>query len=82
VVGKAYNNPRAPLTSEKGITVNGERQTFSPGMTLADLIASLNLEGDRIAVELDRQIVKRDQWGSTAIQPDSTIEIVQFVGGG
>jgi thiamine biosynthesis protein ThiS len=67
---------------EVGIVVNGERRSVRTGATLLDLVGSLGLEPERVAVELDRQIVKRDRWGETAVEPGAQVEIVQFVGGG
>jgi thiamine biosynthesis protein ThiS len=67
---------------EKEVTVNGEKRLFAAGATLLDVIRSLHLEPDRVAVELNRSIVKRELWPGTQFGPDAEIEIVQFVGGG
>jgi len=77
-----YNNPRVPLLIENRVTVNGERRLIPAGSTLTDLIATLGLPQDRVAVELNRAIVKREFWASTPVDSDAEIEIVQFVGGG
>ena len=76
-----YNNARKPLASEM-ITINGERRAVDPGATLLDVIRSLGLEPERVAVELDREIVKRERWAETKVAGAAEIEIVQFVGGG
>jgi thiamine biosynthesis protein ThiS len=81
-VGKDYNNPRVRVREKKEITVNGERRAYVPETTLLDVIRGLNLEPDRVAVELNREIVKRDAWSITAFDAGAEIEIVQFVGGG
>jgi thiamine biosynthesis protein ThiS len=52
------------------------------GATLLDVVRSLGLEPERVAVELNRTIVKRDLWTSTLVDAGAEIEIVQFVGGG
>jgi thiamine biosynthesis protein ThiS len=49
---------------------------------LLDVVRSLNLEPERVAIELNRAIVKREHWTETAIGGGAEIEIVQFVGGG
>lgn len=67
---------------KKEVTVNGERRFFASEATLLDVIRSLNLEPDRVAVELNRAIVKRDAWPGTQFEANAEIEIVQFVGGG
>ncbi len=64
------------------ITVNGERRSVAEGTTILDLLASLGLDPARVAVELDRNIVKQAQWGATALAEGAEVEIVQFVGGG
>jgi thiamine biosynthesis protein ThiS len=70
------------MTSEMQITLNGERRSCPAGTTLHGLIRTLNLEPERVAVELNRAIVRRDLWGSTVVESGSEIEIVMFVGGG
>ena len=50
--------------------------------TLAELITELDLPVARIAIELNRDVVRRSDWGSTMLKDDDRIEIVHFVGGG
>ena len=64
------------------IIVNGEERPAEPGLSLLDLIRQLALEPSRVAVELDRSIVQRDQWATTPVLDGARLEIVQFVGGG
>jgi thiamine biosynthesis protein ThiS len=64
------------------ITINGERRAVEPGATLLDVVRSLGLEPERVAVELNREIVKRERWAETKVAGATEIEIVQFVGGG
>jgi sulfur carrier protein len=70
------------VSKENQVTVNGERRNFPPGTTLLDIVRALNLEPERVAIELNRAIVKRDTWSGTTIAGGAEIEIVQFVGGG
>jgi thiamine biosynthesis protein ThiS len=63
-------------------SVNGERCSFPAQTTLLDVVRSLHLEPERVAIELNRMIVKREQWTATTIAGGAEIEIVQFVGGG
>jgi thiamine biosynthesis protein ThiS len=70
------------VTDEYQVTINGERHFFEAVPTLAEVVASLHLEPERVAVELNRAIVKRRLWDSTTVASGSEIEIVQFVGGG
>jgi thiamine biosynthesis protein ThiS len=64
------------------IVVNGEERAIAKGDTIAGLIHSIGLDPERLAVELDRRIVKRAKWSSTILAAGSQVEIVQFVGGG
>ncbi len=64
------------------VILNGEAQTVAAGQTIADLIGQLGLSQRRIAVELNREIVAREQYGERALREGDHIEIVHFVGGG
>ncbi|MGO9255860.1 MAG: sulfur carrier protein ThiS [Bryobacteraceae bacterium] len=64
------------------IVVNGELRTISPGQSILELLRQLQLDPARVAVELDRRIVKQPRWGETVLQAGAEVEIVQFVGGG
>jgi thiamine biosynthesis protein ThiS len=70
------------VSTENQVTVNGERRSFPPQTTLLDIVRALNLEPDRVAIEMNRVIVKREMWPGTAVAGGAEIEIVQFVGGG
>jgi sulfur carrier protein len=50
--------------------------------SLPELIASLNLKAEQVAIEVNQEVVRRAQWGSTVLQAGDKIEIVHFVGGG
>lgn len=50
--------------------------------TVADVIRQYGLEAKMIVVELEGQIVQKDHWADTPVQPAMKIEIVHFVGGG
>lgn len=64
------------------VIVNGETREFTPGQSVAGLLHALNVPSDRVAVELNKAIVRKRDWESTLVDPDSQIEIVEFVGGG
>jgi thiamine biosynthesis protein ThiS len=64
------------------VHVNGEAQEFSSPLSLADLITQLELPPARIAVELNREVVRRNEWSTTELRDDDRVEIVHFVGGG
>lgn len=65
------------------IQINGEQREFpQSSLTLNELLETLSLPPQRIAVELNKTIVPRSQWGKTIVGEDDQIEIVHFVGGG
>lgn len=64
------------------LTINGESRDFPDGVTLAALVAQLGMKADRVAVELNLEIVPRPQWESTVLENGDKLEIVHFVGGG
>jgi len=64
------------------VFVNGAEKDFSGATSLAELITQLDLPAARIAIELNREVVRRSDWGSTMLKDEDRIEIVQFVGGG
>ena len=64
------------------LQINGEPRDFEPPLTLTGLLEHLKLKPDRVAVELNRDIVARDQWINTALAEGDRLEIVHFVGGG
>jgi thiamine biosynthesis protein ThiS len=64
------------------LVINGETRDFSPPLTLAGLVEQLQMKADRVAVELNRNIVARDQWAKTSLAEGDRLEIVHFVGGG
>lgn len=64
------------------LTINGESREFLDGLTLASLVEQLGMKADRVAVELNLDIVPRSNWDSTALKDGDKLEIVHFVGGG
>ncbi|HSQ23819.1 MAG TPA: sulfur carrier protein ThiS [Pyrinomonadaceae bacterium] len=64
------------------IQVNGESQDLPDGSSLEDLVEKLSLPPVRIAIELNRNVARRDEWATTILTEGDRIEIVHFVGGG
>ena len=64
------------------LIINGEERSLDNVSSLASLLKELGLKADRVAVELNREIVARGSWDSTSITEGDRLEIVQFVGGG
>lgn len=64
------------------ITINGEEKIVEHCETLPCLIKTLDLNGDRLAIELNGQIIRRANWDSVRLVDGDRLEIVHFVGGG
>jgi thiamine biosynthesis protein ThiS len=62
--------------------INGEQREFPDGLSVASLVAQLGMKPDRVAVELNLEIVPRTQWETTTLQDGDKLEVVHFVGGG
>ena len=62
--------------------MNGEARELSGPTSLAELITQLDLPATRVAVELNRTVVRRNDWPTTTMQDGDRLEIVHFVGGG
>ena len=69
-------------TQALSIIVNGESRELSEPITLAQLIASLDLKPEQVAIELNQVVIRRASWENTRLKHDDRIEIVHFVGGG
>lgn len=64
------------------IVVNGEPRQVPQGTTITGLLGHLGIRPDRVAVELNRVIIKSSFWPETTLAPGAQLEIVHFVGGG
>jgi len=69
------------------LVINGEQRSFpdiasGASLTLSNLIVSLGMKSDRVAVELNREIAPRDRWPQITLKDGDRLEIVHFVGGG
>ncbi len=68
--------------SDIRIEINGEVRTFSSVSNVMELLRSLGILDKQVAVEVNRQIVRRRDWKSASLSDMDRVEIVQFVGGG
>jgi thiamine biosynthesis protein ThiS len=64
------------------ITLNGEKKQVADNITVDGLLESLNIQHQRVAVELNEMIVKKDRYGETIISEGDALEVVSFMGGG
>ena len=64
------------------LQINGEQRELPAGLTLAALVEHLGMKPDRVAVELNLEIVPRTSWQNIHLKDGDKLEIVHFVGGG
>ncbi|MDQ2974549.1 MAG: sulfur carrier protein ThiS [Acidobacteriota bacterium] len=64
------------------IQVNGQPQEVKEALSLSQLVTSLELKPEQIAVELNQKVIRRGDWQNTDLRDGDKIEIVHFVGGG
>jgi len=64
------------------ITVNGEKREIVKEIKLFELLENLSLPQERIAVELNKEVVRKKDWETITVKDADKIEIVHFVGGG
>ena len=65
------------------VTLNGSPHQFDPPpVTVAELVRSLQLEGKRIAVEMNGEIVPKSRYAETRVAAGDQLEVVAAVGGG
>ncbi len=64
------------------ITINGEIKELESEVTLDRLLELLSLPSQRIAVELNREVVRKKDWETLVVKDADRLEIVHFVGGG
>ena len=64
------------------VVVNGEPRRVPQGLDVLRLLDHLGIDASRVAVELNRAIVRKGDWQATAVSEGARVEIVWFVGGG
>jgi thiamine biosynthesis protein ThiS len=64
------------------IILNGDEKEIADGIAIPSLISELGLAPERLAVEVNRRIIRKADWDSTTLAEGDKVEIVHFVGGG
>ena len=70
------------MGSEIQIQVNGQARTWRSGATVADLLHDLDIKVERVAVELNLEILDRAVFGERVLNDGDRLEILGFIGGG
>lgn len=64
------------------VTINGEEQSLTGALSLAELLLTLNITKGKVAIERNLEIVPRSLYGETMVEEGDRLEIVHFIGGG
>ncbi len=64
------------------IRLNGETRQIPAGLNIPALLRHIEIHADRVAVELNREIVRKTEWDATQVEAGAEVEVVHFVGGG
>jgi thiamine biosynthesis protein ThiS len=64
------------------LTINGDRREVPENLTIETLIRHLSLAPERLAVERNREVIRRTDWPNTQLEENDQLEIIHFVGGG
>ena len=72
----------AGVLSTMKLRVNGTEQLFNQSLTAAELVEYLGLQGRRIAMEVNQEIVPRSGYPDYVLQDNDRVEIIHAVGGG
>jgi thiamine biosynthesis protein ThiS len=70
------------VSGEIEVRLNGKARTLPAGLTVGELLDSLELKRELVVVELNREILRRDSYGAVPVNAGDTVELVHFVGGG
>ncbi len=70
------------VSNSSQITVNGQPHALRTAMSVRELVAELALDPRQVAVELNRVIIPRSQYDTTAVHSGDAVEVVRFIGGG
>ena len=82
MIALPWKSPGCENSSEMQLQINGEVREFTSPLSLASLVVQLGMKHDRVAIELNRNIVPRELWAETPLGEGDRLEIVHFVGGG
>ncbi len=64
------------------LRINGENRSVPAVQNVEQLLSTLGISPDRVAVELNRRVLRKREWSDTRVRDGDRVEIVQFVGGG
>ncbi|QAA31384.1 sulfur carrier protein ThiS [Clostridium manihotivorum] len=62
--------------------LNGENKEFKENITVSELLEELKINSDKVVVEVDREIIDKNQYSIRKLSSASEVELIRFVGGG
>ncbi|MBQ3948170.1 MAG: sulfur carrier protein ThiS [Ruminococcus sp.] len=63
------------------VKINGE-QLEKAGKSVSEVLVEMGISGQRVAVEINEEIVPKAKYDETILKDEDTVEVVRFVGGG
>ena len=72
----------ASSTKLTSLIINGESKFISCNCSILNLLDSYKINKDRVVIELNKQILKKEEFAKTVLKENDKIEIITFVGGG
>lgn len=70
------------LNNLMNVFINGEEKNIEIPLLLSELLEALSLPNERIAIELNKEVVRKKDWNTVRVKDADKVEIVHFVGGG
>ncbi|MDA8099333.1 MAG: sulfur carrier protein ThiS [Nitrospiraceae bacterium] len=64
------------------IFVNGQQRSVPDGLTVSGLLLHLEIKPERVAVEINEEIVRKTTYADALVKENDRVEVVQFMGGG
>jgi sulfur carrier protein len=64
------------------MVINGKYASLNETQTILDLLISYELSSDKVVIELNKEIIPKEEYGTIILKEEDTIEVVSFVGGG
>ena len=64
------------------VTINGEKRELAESLTISEILKNLELPSERVAIELNKEVVRKKDWENIKVNDADKIEVIHFVGGG
>lgn len=64
------------------VFINGETKEITSQLNLSELLKLFSLPQERIAIELNREVVRKKDWETIQVSDGDKLEVIHFVGGG